>query len=176
MVLRIKAAQPAIDIRMMAAADLPVVLEIQALCHTDMAHESLESFHAKLTASQSTCLIACINGETVGYLISLPWEFSSPPVLNAEKCRLPSSPDCLYLHDLAVKPSARKYGAGRELVKAFLAQLSALSLGRASLIAVQHSAPYWERYGFQAVPLAEPLKARLSTYGKCVEYMERQPA
>jgi len=163
----------AIDIRMMGAADLPAVLEIQAACYTEVTPESKESLHAKLSASQSTCLIASLGGDTVGYLISLPWEFSSPPVLNAETCRLPSSPNCLYLHDLAVTPSARKYGAGRALVEAFLTRLKGLDFARASLVAVQNSAPYWERYGFRAVPLSEPLKAKLSTYGEGVAYMER---
>src|SRR5512139_1433088 len=162
-----------IDIRMMAEADLPAVLEIQAACYTEVTPESKESLHAKLSASQSTCLIASLEGDTVGYLISLPWDFSSPPVLNAETCRLPSSPDCLYLHDLAVTSSARKLGTGRALVEEFLIRFRGLDLGRASLIAVQNSAPYWERYGFRAVSLSEPLKTKLSSYGEGVAYMER---
>jgi predicted N-acetyltransferase YhbS len=164
--------QPVLDIRMMAEADIPAVLEIQAVCYTAVAPESDESLHAKLRASQSTCFIASHQGDTVGYLISLPWEFSSPPVLNAETCRLPLSPDCLYLHDLAVAPNARRFGTGRALVESFLTQLRESGLRRASLVAVQSSAPYWERYGFRAVPLSEPLKAKLSTYGEGVVYME----
>jgi predicted N-acetyltransferase YhbS len=165
--------QTFIDIRMMAVADLPAVLEIQAVCYTELTPESKESLHAKLRASPSTCFIASLAGDTVGYLFALPWESSNPPTLNAETCRLPSSPDCLYLHDLAVTPRARKSGAGRALVEAFLTRLSELDLGRASLIAVQSSAPYWERYGFRAVLPSAPLKARLSTYGEGVAYMER---
>lgn len=164
--------QTVIDIRMMAETDIPAVLEIQAVCYTAVTPESDESLHAKLRASQSTCFIASLEGDTVGYLISLPWAFSSPPALNAETCRLPLSPDCLYLHDLAVTPNARKFGTGRALVDAFLARLGELGLGRASLVAVQNSAPYWERYGFRTVPLSEPLKAKLSTYGEGVVYME----
>jgi hypothetical protein len=110
--------QTVIDIRMMAAADIPAVLEIQAVCYTEVTPESNESLHAKLSASQSTCFIASLEGDIVGYLISLPWEFSNPPALNAETCRLPLSPNCLYLHDLAVTPSARKSGAGRLRCKA----------------------------------------------------------
>ena len=167
--------QTVIDIRMMAETDIPAVLEIQAVCYTAVTPESDESLHAKLRASQSTCFIASLEDDTVGYLISLPWEFSSPPVLNAETCRLPLSPDCLYLHDLAVAPSARQFGTGRALVEAFLTQLRESGLGRASLVAVQNSVPYWERYGFRAVPLSEPLKAKLSTYGVGVVYMALAP-
>jgi predicted N-acetyltransferase YhbS len=164
--------QHVVDIRTMEEADIPAVLEIQAVCYTEVTPESNESLHAKLSASQSTCFIACLEGDIVGYLISLPWEFSSPPVLNAETCRLPLSPNCLYLHDLAVTPGARRFGTGRALVEAYLAQLKRLALGRASLIAVQRSAPYWERYGFRAVPLAESLRTKLSSYGEDVKYME----
>ena len=165
--------QTVIDIRMMTAADLPAVLEIQAVCYTEVTPESQESFHAKLSASQSTCFIASLDDEPVGYLVSLPWEFSSPPALNAATCRLPTSPNCLYLHDLAVKPGARKFGTGRALVDAFLARLRGSGLERASLIAVQNSASYWERYSFRAVPISERLQAKLSTYGESVAYMER---
>lgn len=156
----------------MTAADIPAVLEIQAVCYTELIPESEESLQAKLRASRTTCFIASLGGTVVGYLISLPWEFANPPELNAVTCRLPNSADCLYLHDLAVAPSARKSGAGRALVEAFLTQLSGLALGRASLVAVQDSAPYWERYGFRAVLPSESLKAKLATYGKSVAYME----
>lgn len=164
--------QTVIDIRMMAEADIPAVLEIQSVCYTEVTPESDESLHAKLSASQSTCFIASLEGNTVGYLISLPWAFSSPPALNAATCRLPLSPDCLYLHDLAVAPGARKFGTGRALVEAFMTRLRDSGLERASLVAVQNSAPYWQRYGFRAVPVSDPLKAKLATYGKDVAYME----
>jgi predicted N-acetyltransferase YhbS len=165
--------QTVVDVRTMADADLPAVLEIQAICYTEVTPESKASLHAKLSASQSTCLIASLEGYTVGYLIALPWEFSNPPALNAQTCRLPPSPSCLYLHDLAVTPDARRFGTGRALVEAFLTRLKRLGLGRASLVAVQNSAPYWERYGFRAVPQSESLKAKLATYGMSVLYMER---
>jgi predicted N-acetyltransferase YhbS len=166
---------PTAVIREMRQADLPAVLGIQAACYTQVAPESKESLAAKLCASPSTCFIAALEGEAVGYLISIPWEFSAPPALNAESCQLPRTPDCLYLHDLAVAPSARKAGAGRALVQAFLSELSKSGLGRASLIAVQDSAQYWRRYGFRSVPLTEGLKAKLAGYGQGVEYMERLP-
>jgi predicted N-acetyltransferase YhbS len=164
--------QPVVDIRMMTAADLPAVLDIQAACYTGVKPESKESLQAKLSASRSTCLIASVGGRTVGYLISLPWDFSRPPALNAQTCELPSSPSCLHLHDLAVTPHARASGAGRALVEAFLARLRRSDLGRASLVAVQNSAAYWERFGFRPVPPSALLNASLLTYRDDVAYME----
>lgn len=162
-----------INIRTMTPADLPAVLEIQALCYTEIVPESGESLLAKLSASPSTCFVATSGGDTVGYLIALPWRCAEPPALDARTCRLPAEPDCLYLHDLAVTASARKSGAGRALVALFLRRLRDLDLGRASLVAIQRSGAYWERHGFRAAPLSAPLKARLSTYGENVQYMER---
>lgn len=165
-----------IEIRTMVEADIPDVLAIQAVCYTALTPESRESLHAKLSASQSTCLVASLCGEAVGYLISLPWAIADPPALNAETCRLPPFPDCLYLHDLAVAPVARRSGAGRTLVEAFLGRLADLGLARASLVAVQNSVPYWQRYGFRPVVPSAPLRAKLSTYGTDVAYMVRQHA
>jgi len=114
-------------------------------------------------------------GEPVGYLIALPGMRSRPPVLNAATCSSPRSASCLHLHDLAVTPHARAAGTGRALVDAFLSLLKRSDLGRASLVAVQNSAPFWERHGFRAMPASPPLQAALSTYGTGVSYMECAP-
>jgi predicted N-acetyltransferase YhbS len=156
----------------MAEADIPLILEVQAACYPELIAESGESLRAKLRASPTTCLVAYLGGYVAGYLISLPWERAKPPVRDARTCRLPPAPNCLYLHDLAVTPRARSSGAGRALVDTFLAQMSVLGFRRACLIAVQGSAPYWARYGFQVVEPSGPLEAKLSTYGESAVYME----
>src|SRR5512138_915699 len=156
----------------MTTADIPAVLEIQAACYTELVPESQASLRAKLHASRSTCFIASVGDATAGYLIALPWVFASPPELNAGTCELPASPDCLYLHDLAVAPASRRFGVGRALVDAFFAELARLALARASLVAVQNSAPYWARYGFRVIDPTAGLQAKLSSYGEGVAYME----
>lgn len=161
-----------LTIRNMISQDLKPVLEIQSECYTAIEPESRKSLSSKLNASPSTCFVACDGGNVVGYLISLPWIFAAPPALNAPECEIPASPDCLYLHDLAVAPTARRAGAGQVLVNEFLLKIRELGLVRASLIAVQGSAPYWRRYGFYRVALTASLKSKLSTYGDGVEYME----
>lgn len=149
------------------------ILRIQASCYPASTIETRTSLRAKLAASRSTCFVAGDNGNTIGYLISLPWESANPPTLDAQSCRLPESPDCLYLHDLAVAPCARHSGAARGLVEAFFARLAALSLTRACLIAVQGSSTYWARHGFHVMPTTPALAVKLAGYGEDVRYMTR---
>lgn len=157
----------------MSHADLSHVLKIQAVCYTKLVPESIDSFRAKLNVSPSTCFVASIQGGIVGYLIALPWDYSAPPELNALICCLPSSPTCLYLHDLAVLPAARKAGAGALLVNAFFDTVDRLGLQRAHLIAVQDSERYWERFGFKVVMVSGAVQSKIATYGSQVKYMER---
>lgn len=160
-----------ITIRTVQASDLPAIMAIQASCYTEIVPESEQSMGAKLRASPATCFVALLENTVVGYLISLPWEFANPPSLDAPTCELPAKPDCLYLHDLAIAPQARSAGGAPALVQAFLAQLAVLELERASLIAIQGSAPYWQRYGFQPATISPSLRMRIASYGNNVEYM-----
>ncbi|HSB98206.1 MAG TPA: GNAT family N-acetyltransferase [Spongiibacteraceae bacterium] len=160
-------------IRLMETADFPSILAIQALCYTELVPESEQSLRAKLHASPTTCHVACMREDVIGYLIAVPWSFENPPLLNAATCDLPAQPDSLYLHDMAIAPAARKVGAGGKLVERFIAQIAELNFNCASLVAVQDSKVYWQRYGFQPVPQTATLKAKLASYGANVEYMRR---
>jgi predicted N-acetyltransferase YhbS len=158
----------------MAETDLAQVLAIQSVCYTEVAPESLESIRSKLQASPSTCSVAVSSGAVVGYLIAFPSSFENPPTLNQELCELPRKPDCLYLHDLAISPSARGLGVGAALVAKFSEQLKRFRFPRASLIAVQGSAVYWERFGFQGVDVNDKIREKLRSYGERVVYMARE--
>ena len=152
--------------------DLSAVLYIQGECYSEIEPESKGSLNSKLLASPSTCFVACAGGNMIGYLISLPWIFTAPPILNAPVCEMPVIPDCLYLHDLAIAPTARKTGAGQALVNTFFSRLQELNLDRAALVAVQASANYWRRRGFHSVKTTASLRKKLSSYGEGVDYME----
>lgn len=160
-----------LQIRRMEETDIQAVLDIQASCYTELTPESASSLLAKLAASPATCFVASVEQRPIAYLISIPWVRTSPPLLNAPTCLLPSHPDCLYLHDLAVQPASRGSRAGQMLIAAFLQQLAALCLPCAALVAVQGSGGYWQRYGFRAVEVSEELSAKLSSYGTNVQYM-----
>lgn len=158
-------------VRTMREEDIHAVLEIQANCYTELQPESAESLLAKLDASPSTCFIASIGQRQIGYLISIPWRRSSPPLLNTPTCQLPGNPDCLYLHDLSVHPASRGSNAGQLLIAAFMEQFAALRLHCAVLVAVQGSAAYWQHHGFHVLDPSQELATKLSSYGSNVQYM-----
>jgi hypothetical protein len=120
----------------MCVSGLPEVLDIQALCYTSLPPESRES----LEGMSIEILVASLRGETVGYLFALLWRFESPPALNELTCVVPESLDCLYLHDLAVLPEARRAGVDCASVERFFAALKDSGMRWASLIVVNNSA------------------------------------
>ena len=160
------------SIRPARRGDLNAILQIQARCYTAIVPESPDSMGAKLAAAPDSCFVAShTDGTPVAYLLALPWRFADPPHLDAPTCQLPADADTLYLHDLAVAPEARGSGAADALVGAFMAALAASRLGRASLIAIQGSAGWWARHGFEAVTATPALAERLAGYGPDACYM-----
>lgn len=152
--------------------DLNAILQIQARCYTAIVPESPCSMGAKLAAAPDSCFVASrADGVPVAYLLALPWRFDNPPHLDAQTCQPPADADTLHLHDLAVIPEARGSGAADALVGAFMAALVASRLGRASLIAIQGSAGWWARHGFETVTATPALAEHLAGYGPDARYM-----
>ena len=60
---------------------------------------------------------------------------------------------------------------GQKLVQAFMGALRGAGLRRASLIAIQGSAPYWGRFGFAPVALTPALADSLASYGQGAQYL-----
>lgn len=159
-------------IRPALSGDLDAILQIQARCYTAIVPESPRSMGAKLAAAPNSCFVAGpAGGPPVAYLLALPWHFDDPPHLDAQTCQAPADADTLYLHDLAVAPEARGSGAAGALVDAFMTALSASGIGRASLIAIQGSAGWWARHGFEPVATTAALAQRLAGYGPDARYM-----
>lgn len=158
-------------IKPMNPEDLTAMLDIQTACYTEITPESKESLASKLMSSPSTCFVAYQNDCLIGYLISLPSLFSSPFKLNALHTQLDETPDCLYLHDLAISPSARGLGVAAALIEQFFKQFNTSSFQQACLIAIQHSVPFWSRYGFTPAPTDVLSKEKLASYGSDATYM-----
>lgn len=164
-----------VTVRAALLADLNAILQVQALCYTELVPESAGSMGAKLQAAPQSCFVAEHQGQVVGYLLSLPWTLHQLPALDSQTCRLPDQPNCFYLHDLAVAPTGRGLGVGQKLVRAFFAALALSRLQAACLIAVQDSGAFWQRWGFQRVQPDSALQLKLDSYGQGVEYRVWHP-
>ena len=164
----------AVRVAPLLARDMPAVMRIQAQCYSAIVPESLASMAAKRHAAPHTCHAAWHADALVGYLLSLPVRGLALPPLDSPDCVLAADADALYLHDLALAPAARGSGAGRALVARALAVGAQAGLKRALLVAIQGSAPYWARHGFETVepPHAE-LRAKLASYGADAQLMQR---
>lgn len=160
-----------LSLRMARTDDLSSIVQIQAACYAPSLIESSAALAAKLARSPATCWVAVQNSQSRGYLLTFPYHSGQIPALNQDSATVAAEPDCLYLHDLAVHPSARGLGMGSALVQQGFALAKARKLETLCLVAVQGAAPYWAAWGFQPAPLPPTEHARLNTYGPDAQYM-----
>lgn len=158
----------------MRTVDIPAVLDIQASCYEKSLLESHDAFVSKQQASPASCFMAHIGDTAAGYLVSIPANANTPPALNSDVYQIPAKPDCLYLHDLAIAPNARGQGVADKLIAAFFRQLRTLEFKTACLTAVNDSASFWARYGFNPAALQGTARQCVATYGHSAQYMVRE--
>ena len=155
----------------MSIADLPSVNELATRIHPDYPEDDAV-FAERLRLYPEGCRV--LEGEhgLVAYVVSHPWRHQEPPPLNALLGALPPRPSTFYIHDLAMAPEAQGTGAGASIVALLADHASASGLSSMSLIAVNGSAGFWQRQGFEAVhnPL---LDSRLRSYGDDARFMSR---
>lgn len=137
-------------VRSLTASDLPEVMDVQRSAYVDALLESEASFASKLRLPGSGALGAFEDGALSGYLFCHPWTVGTVVPLNASDLTLPNAPDCLYIHDLAVRADRRGRGLGDRLVIEALGLAERSGLKACALVAVQVSRPFWERHGFRA--------------------------
>jgi ribosomal protein S18 acetylase RimI-like enzyme len=160
-----------LSLRMARTADLPSIVQIQAACYAPSLIESPAALAAKLARSPATCWVAEESSQTKGYLLTFPYHCGQIPTLNQDSPTIAAEPDCLYLHDLAVHPSARGLGMGSALVQQGFAIATERNLETLCLVAVQGAAAYWTTWGFQPAPLPPTEHTRLNAYGPGAQYM-----
>ncbi|MBB5051383.1 SAM-dependent methyltransferase [Afipia massiliensis] len=155
----------------MSVTDLPAVNALATRIHPDYP-EDAAVFAERLQLYPAGCRV--LEGERglVAYVVSHPWRHLEPPQLNALLGALPPEPSTFYIHDLALAPEAQGTGAGADIVALLADHASASGLSSMSLIAVNGSAGFWQRQGFEAVhdPL---LDAKLRSYGDDARFMAR---
>lgn len=155
--------------RPIRAEDLPDVDRIGSIVHPRYP-ERAEVPAERLRLFPAGCLIASVDGATVGYAISHPGVIGRPPPLDTLLGALPPDADCLYIHDVALLPQARGLRLG-EVVAAILAGVARdRAFKWLALTAVNNSTAFWARQGFS---VGCPEKS-LASYGSDAAYMVRE--
>lgn len=163
-------------LRPLGVADVDQVLRIQAACYGAALVEGRAVFQRRLAAPHHCSWGAAADGAGLAAYLAAYWsqpgkltplhgEFAAPQA---------QATPVLYLHDMAVAPTAAGQGLARRLLEAAWAQARARGVRHAALVSVQDSQTYWLRQGFAVAPVADALQAaHLASYGPGAVYMQR---
>jgi hypothetical protein len=157
--------------RLASKGDLPRINEIADTTHIDLP-ERPEVFEEKFNLFPKGCYIFETDGSTFGYGFSHPWMLGAIPPLDAYLEKLPASPECLYVHDVAILPEARGHGAAGSYILKMVDVATKCGIPSLALVSVYNTDRLWSRYGFKIVD--EPsLTSKLVSYGETAKYMTR---
>jgi len=149
----------------MSEDDIAAVMRIQAECYPSFMQESGAVFRARRDQTPATCWVWSQQGQDpAAYLFSYP---SNKNVITAldHPFKIAATPDCLYLHDLAVAPDARGRRAGNALVAAALKYARESDMRWSALVSVQQSQIFWGALGYAAVEVGHsPARENLASY------------
>jgi GNAT superfamily N-acetyltransferase len=140
--------------RAMTGFDYEALAAIANAVHPRL-FEAPEVLNEKQRLYPSGAYLLEVGERPVGYVLSHPWTFASPPPLNVALGALPPDADTYYIHDLAVLPLARRIGAASQIVGALEKHARARDFPTMSLVAVGDSGPFWEKHGFATLELPE---------------------
>ena len=160
----------------MDAGDLPRVLAIQLACYGADFVEAGPLILRRLACAPTTAWVAEREGRVCAYLTAYPSRRGKLTALHGE-FEPSEDADTLYLHDLAVDPTAHGVRLGPSLVAHALAHGRAQGWRHAALVSVQDSLAFWKHRGFApAQPADETQRARLAGYPGPAVYMVRHSA
>ena len=152
--------------------DLDEVNRIADDIHTSLP-ERPEVFAEKVELSPATCMKLTDGARMLGYGISHPWSLFNIPPLDDFLGKLPEAPDCVYLHDIVIRPEARGSQAAAGYVRLLEESARTNSIRALALVSVYGTDILWSRLGFKVKSTPE-LNRKLSSYGPSAKYMIRQ--
>lgn len=153
--------------------DLDAVLRIQANAYPELA-ESPAAIADRLLQAPHWCWGAERDDQLCAYFLTHPWRVPTPPEWNRELPLLPAQSHMLYLHDLAIGPTARGSGLAARLVDTVLQRARHARFTHAMLVAVQDSQRFWQRQGFTVRPtVITGIASSLQGYGEDARLMTR---
>ena len=146
--------------RSMLISDLSRVNDIANHIHADF-FEAPEVFEEKLTLYPQGCFVFETD-QVEGYAFTHPWVLMKPPKLNSFLTTIEGA-DSYYIHDVVLLPTVR----GQHNVEK-LFELLNNTFDTMSLISVNQSTNYWNKFGFEKVELD------VSNYSDDATYMIRK--
>jgi GNAT superfamily N-acetyltransferase len=151
------------------------VAAIAARLHPDLPERTLVLSEKRRLFPQGCRKLLC-DGVMQGYALAHPWTLAGPPKLDTLLGGLPTAPDCLFIHDVAVLPDAR----GRGAAVAYLAHAAAVAIAAGlpalALVAAYGTDHFWRRFDFQDVPgeaIDADGAAAFAAYGAAACYLSR---
>ena len=132
--------------------------------------EREDVFAEKLRLFPSGCFKLMFEGKMAGYAFSHPWNLYSIPLLNDFLRALPDNPDCLYIHDVAILPTARGRNAAGLFIAEVIKVAQEMHIPHLACVSVYGTDALWARFGFRTVTSAE-IAPKLSDYGESAKYM-----
>lgn len=152
------------SIRTMTAQDISALERIQEEAYGAYFLEPADVIAARLHASPHTAWVAEKGGEVCAYLVGYLSEREKITKLHEPFTNAPDA-NCLYLHDLALSPSAQGQGIARGLIETAEKFARGKNLNALALLSVQNSKEFWQKFGFEEYfDLDEAAHANLATY------------
>lgn len=153
----------------MHAKDLPEVMHIAGELHAGLP-ERPEVLAEKIRLAPGACCKLVRAGHCAGYGLAHPWRLEAIPPLDTFLGQLPAPAECLYVHDIAILPSARGAGASAAYLARLKQSAHASALPALALTSVYGTAALWRRFGF--LERSSPaLTEKLRSYGPSAVYM-----
>jgi GNAT superfamily N-acetyltransferase len=159
--------------RPMQDRDLAQIETVTNEIHT--LSERAAVFAEKFELCREGCFVLDRTGTILGYGISHPWTLYAVPALDTLLGRIPSDPDCLYIHDVAIVKAARGEGHSQALCETYLNAAMRRGLTKLALVAVYGTVSLWAKRGFAVADKAW-FHPDLDTYGSSARYMIRDVA
>lgn len=146
------------------------IVAIARQVHVDFP-EREEVFANRLLLYPSGCLLLTERGnqKVWGYLLAHPWQSGIGIALNSVIDKLPASPDCFYLHDIALLPKTRGYGMGEAGLAAVESIARTEGLSQVVLVALADALQFWRGKDFW--PIGKPADP---SYGPDAQYLAKQ--
>lgn len=151
-------------LRALSVHDLPAIMKVQEACHGPSLIEPEGALLSKMLLFSMGAWGCFSDDELVAYMICIPAAGDEVAPWGRPTISLPSRPDRLYIHDLAVQPECRGQGIASTLVRK--AEEIASWFGRRylALVSVQGTERFWTGQGFEPVREQEYVPGVPSTY------------